>query len=119
MVVQMIGATMFKYQKVGGLRFLRIGRVQFSFCIVKSQAQQDSERYQQYLNSAQASDLIEWYITLAEWKKRGKPNTADEAPGERVSDLAHSWPVLREAGYEEVEGDGAMIYRALDEARMA
>lgn len=29
---------MFKYRKVGGLRFLRIGRLQLSWCVVRKAA---------------------------------------------------------------------------------
>lgn len=31
---------MIRYRKVGGLRFLRIGRLQFSFCVCRTQGRQ-------------------------------------------------------------------------------
>lgn len=67
---------MIRYFKHGGLRFFRIGRLQISFCIVKSQLQKDIEAYERWIG----------FETFEQWKRLGKPNNAEDILGDLVTD---------------------------------
>ena len=47
---------MFSLKKVGGIRFLRIGRVQFSFCLCRTQAEKESASHAAWLKRIARED---------------------------------------------------------------